>query len=198
VSDVANHASDREDPSLAEHLVADPTQWFPMPAALIVSQPVGGRPNLMSIGYVGFTCWQPPIVALGINTARYTNAVIRETRQFVVAVPESGLVRGLDECGSVSGVEQDKFAHSGLTAVPADKVAAPLIAQCPVNLECEVVDVISLGSHDLFLGQVVTTHVAAVHAAGEQTLAPIILLARRYLAASEYLADFGVSYAAPA
>lgn len=182
-------------PELTDHLRNDPTQWFPMPAALVASRDPAGRPNLMGIGYVGFTCWQPPTVVLGINTARYTGRVIRETGEFVVGLPEPDHVLALDHCGAVSGADGDKFARTGFTPRPAAQVAAPLIGECAVNLECRLVQVVEVGSHDLYLGRVLQTHVKDEYLSGDRRLTPIILVSRRYQAAAEHLADFGASYA---
>lgn len=178
-------------------LKSDPTQWFPMPAALVTTLAPDGTANLMGIGYVGFTCWQPPILHLGINTARYSGQVIRETREFVVALPEPGDVLRMDYCGFVSGTSCDKFAAAGFSTGPARRVKAPLIHECPINLECELLQVIPLGSHDLFLGKVVETHIAEKYLDGDERLSPVILVSRRYTAASEYLCDFGASYGNP-
>src|SRR5271165_6499343 len=126
-------------------LSKDPTQWFPMPAALVTCQPPNGRPNLMGIGYVGFCCWQPPTVCLGINTARYSGEVIRAVKSFVVALPDEEHVLNMDYCGFISGIDRDKFAAAGLTTRPGTRVAAPLINECPVNLECELTGVTPIG-----------------------------------------------------
>ena len=175
----------------------DPTQWFPMPAALVTSRPSGGRPNLMGIGYVGFTCWQPRVVCLGTNTARYTGVVIQETRQFVVALPRPVDVMRVDYCGFISGTSLDKFQATGLTTRDARHVQAPLINECLVNLECELIQVVPLGSHALYLGRVVCTHVDETLRSGDVELDPIILVSRRYKAANQFLCDFGASAGCP-
>jgi flavin reductase (DIM6/NTAB) family NADH-FMN oxidoreductase RutF len=151
----------------------------------------------MGIGYVGFTCWQPPTLCLGVNSARFTGAVIRETKQFVVAVPGPEHVLNMDYCGFISGVDCDKFAAAHLTPIPALKVAAPLIAECPVNLECELQQVVPLGSHDLFIAHVVHTHVDEHFVEESSALRPILLLSRRYVVPSEFLCDFGASAGNP-
>lgn len=178
-------------------LTADPTQWFPMTAALVTSRTAQGKPNLMGIGYVGFVCWQPPVVYLGINTARYSGQVIRDTGEFVVALPERDSVLNMDYCGFVSGADCDKFAMVGLTTRPATKVAPPLVDGCAVNLECTLINIVEVGSHSLYLGEVVATHVADQYTSGDRVLEPVILISRRYTAASEYLCDFGASMTSP-
>jgi|SRR5271165_1519102 len=178
-------------------LSKDPTQWFPMPAALVTCQPPNGRPNLMGIGYVGFCCWQPPTVCLGINTARYSGEVIRAVKTFVVALPDEEHVLNMDYCGFISGIDRDKFAAAGFTTRPAKRITAPLINECPVNLECELTSVTAVGSHDLYLGRVVETHVDPRYMTGRESLRPIILVSRRYVAADHFVSDFGASEGAP-
>lgn len=182
---------------MLKDLENDPTQWFPMPAALVTCRSSDGEPNLMGIGYIGFTCWQPPILYLGINTARYSGTVIKETGEFVVSLPEPSQVLNMDYCGFVSGAWSDKFEAAGFTVRQGRQVAAPLIEECPVNLECRLLQVLPLGSHELFLGEVLETHLATSYASGEKALEPIILISRRYAAASRFLCDFGASAGNP-
>jgi flavin reductase (DIM6/NTAB) family NADH-FMN oxidoreductase RutF len=182
---------------MQSEMAKDPTQWFPMPAALVTTLSPEGEANLMGIGYVGFMCWQPPVVCLGINTARHSGAVIKATREFVVALPEHADVLGMDFCGWVSGTQCDKFRLAGFTTRAGDRVRAPLINECAVNLECELFDLVPLGSHELYLGRVVATHVADDYLDGRRELVPVILVSRRYMAASEFLHDFGASAGNP-
>nr|VFJ46106.1 MAG: NADH-FMN oxidoreductase RutF, flavin reductase (DIM6/NTAB) family [Candidatus Kentron sp. DK] len=174
----------------------DPTQWFPMPAMLVTCASPEGKPNVMSIGYVGFCCWDPPIISLGINESRYTRAILAQTRELVVNVPEAGSIVAMDYCGFVSGATVDKFAASGLTPVPATKVRAPLIAECPVNLECRVNTAMELGSHHLFIAEVLVTHVDS-DVVDNSALTPVILMSRFYTGAARGLHPFGVSGGRP-
>jgi flavin reductase (DIM6/NTAB) family NADH-FMN oxidoreductase RutF len=151
----------------------------------------------MGIGYVGFTCWRPPILYLGMNTARHSGTVIRETGEFVVALPDPEHVLHMDYCGFISGVACDKFESAGLTVRQGRQVAAPLINECPVNLECRLRQVVPLGSHELYLGEVLETHVQPQYLEGDKPLTPIILVSRRYLVASRFLCDFGASCGSP-
>lgn len=178
-------------------LQKDPTQWFPMPAVLVTCRAPSGAPNVMGLGYIGFCSWDPPVLSIGLNTARYSRRVILETREFVVALPGSGQVAAMDYCGFVSGVDTDKFERAGLTPADGVEVAAPLVAECPVNLECRLLQVVPLGSHEAFLARVVAVHVDEACVAGEAELAPVLLLQRRYQALGGKLADFGVSGGAP-
>ena len=133
----------------------------PSPAALVTSVSEDGRPNIITLGEVfNISISAPVIVGIAIAKPRYSHELISVTRQYVVNLPTSDMVEIVDRCGSVSGREVDKFAKFRLTPVPAEKVKPPLIAECPINAECRVLDIQEVGDHDLFLGEVVAQHVA--------------------------------------
>lgn len=182
---------------MTKHLQDDPTQWFPMPAVLISTRAENGAFNVMGIGYVGFCCWDPPMVTLGVNRARHTRTILHETREVVVNLPEPQHIVAMDYCGFVSGVSHDKFSTSGLIAVPGHRVAAPLISQCPVNLECVVRQIVPLGSHELFIAEVVATHVDGCLIDQSTPLTTVILQSRYYVSASERVSPFGISQGNP-
>jgi flavin reductase (DIM6/NTAB) family NADH-FMN oxidoreductase RutF len=99
------------------------------------------------------------MVSISVRPERYSHGLISERRQFVINLVTRSLVRAADFCGVKSGRSVDKFRAAGLTAEPASIVAPPLIAESPVNIECEVADVIHLGSHDMFLARIVAVNV---------------------------------------
>jgi flavin reductase (DIM6/NTAB) family NADH-FMN oxidoreductase RutF len=134
------------------------TYLFPTPAAMVSCAAGGGVTNIITIAWVGVVCSEPPVVSVSIRPGRYSHGLIKKSGEFVVNIPRVGQIRELDFCGVASGREVDKFKELGLTAVPGSEVAAPLILECPVNLECRVIDVKSLGTHDLFLGEIVAAH----------------------------------------
>jgi flavin reductase (DIM6/NTAB) family NADH-FMN oxidoreductase RutF len=80
--------------------------------------------------------------------------------KFVVNLPTVDIIRKADHCGITSGKDSDKFANTGLTPVSAEKVTPPLIEECSVSLECRLTEIVPLGVHDMFLGEIVATHVA--------------------------------------
>jgi flavin reductase (DIM6/NTAB) family NADH-FMN oxidoreductase RutF len=135
------------------------TFLFPVPTVLVTAVDAGGRPNVLTIAWTGVVCSEPPMVSVAIQPPRYSHSLITHARDFVINIPSAGLLRAVDACGLTSGREADKFAANGLTPVAATRVKAPLIQECPVNLECEVRQVLSLGTHDLFLAEVVAVHV---------------------------------------
>ena len=132
---------------------------YPTPAALITSVAPDGTPNILTLGEVyNLSLRKPTVVGIGIHKARYSHTLISQTREYVVNLPTAGLVDKVDRCGSVSGRDVDKFAAVGLTPLPASQVKPPLIAECPINVECLLRDVIEMGDHDTFVGEVVAVH----------------------------------------
>jgi flavin reductase (DIM6/NTAB) family NADH-FMN oxidoreductase RutF len=128
---------------------------MPVPAALVTCRRAGERPNIITIAWIGVACSRPPMLALGIRPGRFSHALVRDTHQLVVNIPSRDLLERVDWCGLVSGRDRNKFQETGLTPTPAKKVGAPLIQECPLNLECHLRQIIPLGSHDLFLAEVV-------------------------------------------
>jgi flavin reductase (DIM6/NTAB) family NADH-FMN oxidoreductase RutF len=99
------------------------------------------------------------MVSISIRPSRHSYECIKRKKEFVVNLPSEQMVREVDACGILSGKETDKFGAMGWKAVAADKVTPPLIDQCPAQMECRVKQIIPLGSHDLFLGEIVALHV---------------------------------------
>lgn len=134
---------------------------YPSPASLVTSVDAGGRPNIITLGETfNVSIRAPVIVGIAIAPGRYSHELISAQREFVVNLPPAALLPKVLACGSVSGRDTDKFAEFGLTAYPAAHVAAPLILECPVNIECRLLSVQTVGDHDLFLGEVLEHHVS--------------------------------------
>jgi flavin reductase (DIM6/NTAB) family NADH-FMN oxidoreductase RutF len=130
---------------------------YPVPPVLVSCQDAG-QANIITLGWCGVASSDPPIIGVGIRPERYSYDIIKRSGEFVVNIPQASQVELVDFCGTISGRDADKFARCGFTALPGQSVQAPLIAECPVNLECRVVQELSLGSHDLFLGEVLAVH----------------------------------------
>jgi flavin reductase (DIM6/NTAB) family NADH-FMN oxidoreductase RutF len=136
-----------------------PRPWFfPRPVLLVTTRDLHGRDNIITVSWAGVASTKPPMVTVSLRKSRHSHAVMVATKEFVVNIPTSKHVDEVEMCGTRSGKEIDKFAASGFTKEDASIVAAPLIAQCPINLECRVRQVVPLGSHDLFVAEVVQTH----------------------------------------
>ncbi len=132
---------------------------FPVPVVLVTSVSDKGKQNIMTAGWVGVACSEPPMISLAVRPCRYSYKLIKTSGEFVINIPTVEILDEVDYCGKVSGKHVDKFLKTGLKPLPASKVQASLIEQCPVNLECEVKKCIPLGSHDLFIGRVLVTYI---------------------------------------
>jgi flavin reductase (DIM6/NTAB) family NADH-FMN oxidoreductase RutF len=133
---------------------------YPTPAAMITSIDRSGAPNIITLGEVfNISLSKPPIVGLAIRKATYSHGLIADRRECVVNLPTRRILEETDFCGTHTGRNIDKFAAAGLTAAPALRVAPPLIAECPINIECRVSGIQEIGDHDLFVCEVVETHI---------------------------------------
>ncbi len=136
-----------------------PQPWlYPNPTVL-VGTTVNGKPNVATFAWSGVTGGEPPTVSVGVRHSRYTLEGILQNRAFSLNIPAENLVAEADYCGMVSGRERDKIADCGFTVSYGKTAGAPLIAECPVNLECQVVHLLDVGVHTLVIGKVVEAHV---------------------------------------
>jgi len=131
---------------------------YPVPAVMVSVADKEGNANIITVAWAGTVCTNPPMLTISIRPERYSYHMIRETGEFVVNLTTEELARATDYCGVRSGRDTDKWADMGLTKEKASEVSVPLIRECPVNLECRVFQVIPLGSHDLFLADVVAVN----------------------------------------
>ncbi len=129
---------------------------YPLPTT-IVGALVQGRPNFITIAHVGvLTVGEPECISLGMNKVHYSNQGIKDTKTFSVNIPSRDLVVETDYCGLVSGKKEDK---SDLFEVFYGQLeTAPMIAQCPVSLECRLHSVVDFPSYDIFIGEIIQTH----------------------------------------
>jgi len=134
------------------------TMLAPVPPALI-SCGTMENPNVMTAAWTGIICTEPALVYVSVRPSRFSNQIIRKTGEFVINVPTVELAKAVDLCGVKSGKDVDKFKLSGLTAEKCSFVKAPQVAQAPVSLECKVRNVTSLGTHDMFLAEVLAVDV---------------------------------------
>ena len=126
----------------------------PVPPVLVSCGTVE-KPLCLTIGWTGIINTKPPRTYISVRPERNSYPVIKETGEFVLNLAPASLAKTVDFCGVRSGAKVDKFAHCHLTAQPSGHLAAPTIAECPVSIECRVFQVISLGSHDMFLADIV-------------------------------------------
>ncbi len=135
------------------------TILYPVPVVMVTCQDEAGGVNIITIAWVGTVCSVPPMVSISIRPDRYSHELISKSGHFVINLPTTDQAQVVDYCGMVSGRDVDKFEKTGLTPIPASRVKAPLIKECPVNIECEVRQIIKLESHDLFLAEIVANHI---------------------------------------
>jgi flavin reductase (DIM6/NTAB) family NADH-FMN oxidoreductase RutF len=137
-----------------------PRPWFfPRPVLLVTTRDDHGNDNIITVSWAGVACTSPPMVTVSLRQSRHSHAAVLATKEFVVNIPTSKQREVVELCGTFSGKDTDKFARAGLEKLPGSVVAASLIAECPINLECQVRHVLPLGSHDLFVAEIVKTHV---------------------------------------
>lgn len=127
---------------------------YPVPAVMVSCQREGEKPNIITVAWAGTVCSSPAMLSISVRKERYSYDIIRETGQFVVNLVNRELVFAADYCGVKSGRDTDKFQEMGLTSQQSEHVTAPGILESPLNLECKVTKVIPLGSHDMFLAEI--------------------------------------------
>ena len=131
---------------------------YPLPAVMVSCGDREGRSNIITIAWTGTICTNPAMLYISVRPERYSYQMIKESGEFVINLTTERLVKQTDYCGVKSGRDVDKFATCKLTKEKALHVSAPLIAECPVNIECRVTEVKPLGSHDMFMAEVVAVH----------------------------------------
>ncbi len=132
---------------------------YPVPAVMVSVAREGEKPNIITVAWAGTINSDPAMVSISVRKQRYSYEIIKETKEFVINLVTEDLVFATDYCGVKSGRDVDKFKEMKLTAIESRYVKAPSIAESPVNIECKVKEIISLGSHDVFLAEVVNVTV---------------------------------------
>ena len=133
----------------------------PIPAAVITVASEKFGDNLLTLAWVGVVASDPPQVSIAIRpTGRHSYKIIRDNGEFGVNIADEKLAKAVDICGTLHGDKYDKWKESGLTRMEAKKIKVPLVEEFPINLECIVRHRLELGSHDLFIGEVVATHIS--------------------------------------
>jgi flavin reductase (DIM6/NTAB) family NADH-FMN oxidoreductase RutF len=134
----------------------------PAPKVLVSCRDQAGNNNALAVAYCGNCSYAPPMVMVGIVPSRYSYHMVKETGCFVVNLVPKTMRAAFDYLGSHSAKDEaDKLANAGVNLAEAAKVNAPLLADCPVNIECTVVNSIMTGSHEMFIGRVEYVHAPA-------------------------------------
>lgn len=170
---------------------------YPMPCPLVVGGTIEDA-GVLAVAWINIVSSTPPTVAMGLRESRHTLALMRESGSFTVNIPPASLAAEVDYCGIATGRQADKIAVAGLTLMESAIVAAPIIEQCPFNLECRLTEEVTVGSYRVVLGEVVEAHVDEEVLADDETdlvdmekLDPLVYIAgmREYRRLGEKVAD---------
>lgn len=132
---------------------------YPIPAVMVSCGSKELKPNIITVAWAGTVCSSPAMVSISVRKERHSYQMIKESSEFVINLVTEELVKKADYCGVRSGKNEDKFKEAKLTPVMGKLTMAPMIAESPVNIECRVREIIPLGSHDMFLAEVINVAV---------------------------------------
>lgn len=171
---------------------------YPLPAVMVSVADKEGNHNIITVAWAGTVCTNPPMLSISVRPERHSYHMIRETGEFVVNLTTEELTYATDYCGVRSGRDVDKFKEMHLTAEPASEVMAPMIKESPVNIECKVKEVLELGSHHMFLAEVVAVHVDESYMNDKNKFElskakPIVYSHGEYYGIGKLLGSFGYS-----
>ncbi len=172
---------------------------YPVPAVMVSCGREGEKPNMITVAWAGTICSDPVMVSISVRPERYSYDIIKETGEFVINLTTKELARATDWCGVKSGRDVDKFKEMKLTAAKANHLSyAPIIAESPLNLECKVKEIKELGSHHMFIAEVLGVQVSEkyMNETGKFELNSTDLVAYshgEYFVLGEKLGKFGYS-----
>lgn len=169
----------------------------PLPPTLVTCGTME-KPNVFTVAWTGILNTQPPVTYISVRPERYSHGLIKESGEFAVNLATEQLVRAVDYCGVRSGRNTDKFKDTGLSVQEACELSCPILVQSPVNIECRVREIVSLGTHDMFIADIVRLDVAKelIDGNGRLALDKAGLLAYahgEYFALGRKLGSFGYS-----
>lgn len=164
---------------MGKELLKGAVLFGPLPAVLVTTVNREGKPNVFTVAWTGVVCTHPPMVSIAVRKERLSYENIRETGEFVINLTTRKMLKLTDFCGCRSGRKLDKVKHFGLELEPGADVAVPSLTMSPVSLECQVRSVTELGSHDLFIAEIVRNKIdkSLIDPSGKFDLAKAELLA---------------------
>jgi flavin reductase (DIM6/NTAB) family NADH-FMN oxidoreductase RutF len=175
------------------------TMIYPVPAVMVSCGSVPEEYNILTVSWTGTICTDPAMCYISIRPSRYSYGIIKKNGEYVINLTTRSLAYATDWCGVKSGSEHNKFKETGLTPVPASKIKAPLIRESPVNIECVVKEIRELGTHHMFISEVVAVN-AERELFDEKTglfrlydSFPICYSHGRYYETGKYIGKFGFS-----
>lgn len=171
---------------------------YPLPAVMVTVRGKDGQDNIITIAWTGTVCTNPPVLYISVRKERHSYEMLKEAGEFVVNLTTEALVKATDYCGVRSGSKVDKFKETGLTKEEAQMINCAMIKESPVNIECKLREVIELGSHDMFLADVVNVNVddQYMEESGKFNLAkanPLVYSHGTYYKTGKELGTFGFS-----
>lgn len=173
---------------------------YPLPAVLVSATDAEGRTNAFTVAWAGTVCTNPPMVSISVRPSRYSYDLIKESGEFVINLTTESLVYATDYCGVKSGRDEDKLKKCALHEQPSEQIRACGIAEAPVNIECRVREIKELGSHHMFLADVVNVQVDEAYMDEKKSFhlewaKPIVYSHGQYYSLGKKLGTFGYSIA---
>ncbi|MBQ6786107.1 MAG: flavin reductase family protein [Lachnospiraceae bacterium] len=171
---------------------------YPLPVVMVSVADKEGNSDIVTVAWAGTICTNPPMVSISVRPERFSHHMLMETGEFVINLTTKELVYATDYCGVKSGRDVDKWKEMNLTPVMGNVVKVPCIAESPVNIECKVVKVEKLGSHDMFTAEVVAVQVDDAYMDEKNSFHlsqanPIVYSHGEYYLLGEKLGRFGYS-----
>ena len=171
---------------------------YPLPVVMVSMADEEGKTNIITVAWAGTICTNPPMLSISVRPERYSYDILKRTGEFVVNLTTEELAYATDYCGVKSGRDVDKFREMKLHVEKASQVRAPLIAESPVNIECKVRKIEELGSHHMFIADVVAVNVDEAYLNEKNKLElekskPIIYSHGEYYGLGNLLGTFGYS-----
>ena len=171
---------------------------YPLPAVLVASRNAEGKDNICTVAWTGTVCTNPPMLSISLRPSRLSYEYIMETGVFTVNLTTEALAHAADYCGVVSGRDEDKFEAARLSREEAEEISCPMVAESPVNIECRVRETMALGSHTMFLADVLAVHADEAYMDEKNKFDlskadPIVYSHGEYRGIGKYLGNFGFS-----
>lgn len=171
---------------------------YPLPAVMVSVTDGQGNDNIITVAWTGTICTNPPMVYISVRPSRYSYKMLKKTGEFVINLTTEELAFATDYCGVRSGRDVDKFKEAHLTKEPAQFVKAPMIKESPVSIECRITEVKELGSHHMFLAEVLAVHAQQEYIDKNNKFQlnkakPIVYSHGEYLGTGKSLGTFGYS-----
>jgi flavin reductase (DIM6/NTAB) family NADH-FMN oxidoreductase RutF len=137
--------------------IGRPERLYPNPV-ILVSSSDGVKDNIITLAWAGTVCSSPPMISISLRPSRLSYELISSSKEFVINIPDEKMIDACDFCGTNSGRDVDKFKEMKLTKEKGLLINTPMIKECLINIECRVKDIIHLGTHDLFIGEVLNVN----------------------------------------